>query len=119
RIGAPIKEGAGSGGAARDWAFPPSHLAAEDKLTVGEVAKRSGVAVSALRFYESVGLIKGERSPGNHRLYPRSVLRRIAVIKVAQRTGLSLEEIRKALAALPDSRTPTRDDWMRMSRAWK
>lgn len=92
---------------------------AAEELTVGEVARRSGVAVSALRFYESVGLIKSRRSQGNHRLYPRAVLRRIAVIKVAQRTGLSLEEIRRALEELPDDHAPTRADWARMSRAWK
>lgn len=98
---------------------PPSSWPAEDLLTVGEVARRSGVAVSALRYYETVGLIKSRRSEGNHRLYPRSVLRRIAVIKVAQRTGLSLQEIREGLAELPDWRTPTRADWMKMSQAWK
>lgn len=89
------------------------------ELTVGEVAKRTGVAVSALRFYESKGLIKIRRSAGNHRLYPREVLRRIAVIKVAQRTGLSLDEIRTYLAQLPDSRRPTKADWTRLSTAWK
>lgn len=89
------------------------------ELTVGEVAKRTGVAVSALRFYESKGLIKSRRSAGNHRLYPREVLRRIAVIKVAQRTGLSLDEIRTYLAQLPDSRRPTKADWTRLSTAWK
>lgn len=91
----------------------------DEELTVGEVARRSGVAVSALRFYEQKGLIKSRRSPGNHRLYPRSVLRRIAVIKVAQRTGLTLEEIRAALERLPQERTPTRTDWTRLSTAWR
>lgn len=98
-------------------ACKPSQV--KDELTVGEVAKRSGVAVSAIHFYESKGLIKSRRSQGNHRLYPREVLRRIAVIKVAQRTGLSLEEIHQALKALPDGRTPTKADWTRMSEAWK
>src|SRR5690606_32478968 len=82
-------------------------------------ARRSGVAVSAIRFYESIGLIKSRRTPGNHRLYPRHVLRTISVIKVAQRTGLSLDEIRKALAELPGWRTPTKEDWTRLSTAWK
>lgn len=86
---------------------------------MGEVAQRSGVAVSAVRFYESKGLIKSRRSQGNHRLYPREVLRVIAVIKVAQRTGLSLDEIQKYLSQLPDSRVPTRADWIRLSSAWK
>lgn len=91
----------------------------KDELTIGEVARRSGVAVSAIRFYESVGLIKSRRTPGNHRLYPRDVLRRISVIKVAQRAGLSLEEIRRAFAELPEERTPTKEDWTKMSKAWK
>lgn len=90
-----------------------------DELTIGEVARRSGVPVSALRFYESKGLIKSRRSRGNHRLYPREVLRRIGVIKVAQRTGLSLEQIGAALDTLPEGRTPTKEDWARMSQAWK
>jgi len=86
---------------------------------VGEVAKRSGVAVSAIRYYESTGLIKSRRSQSNHRLYPYHVLRIIAVIKVAQRTGLSLEDIKRYLSTLPDSRVPTRADWIRLSSAWK
>ncbi|HLT57252.1 MAG TPA: redox-sensitive transcriptional activator SoxR [Limnochordales bacterium] len=89
------------------------------ELTIGEVAERSGVAVSALRYYETKGLIKSRRTPGNHRVYPREVLRIISVIKVAQRTGLSLDEIQKYLAQLPDSGVPTKDDWTRMSTAWK
>ena len=95
----------------------PSCTAKE--LTVGEVAKRSGVAVSALHFYESKGLIKSRRNQGNQRRYPREVLRRVAVIKVAQRTGIPLASIREALAALPEGRTPTADDWSRMSARWK
>lgn len=89
------------------------------ELTVGEVAKRSGIAVSAVHFYEAKGLIKSRRNQGNHRLYSREVLRRIAVIKVAQRTGLTLDEIHDALKALPDERMPTKADWTRMSNAWK
>jgi len=89
------------------------------ELTVGEVARRSGVAVSTLHFYESKELIKGWRNAGNQRRYPREVLRRVAVIKVAQRTGIPLESIRKALSELPDGRTPTVDDGGRLSESWR
>lgn len=89
------------------------------ELSVGEVARRSGVAVSALHFYESRGLISSVRNTGNQRRYARDVLRRIALIRIAQRVGLSLQEIQAALARLPDSRTPTRADWTRLSRAWR
>jgi MerR family redox-sensitive transcriptional activator SoxR len=88
-------------------------------LTVGEVAQRSGVAVSALHFYESKGLIRSMRSSGGQRRYGRDVLRRVAVIKVAQRIGISLASISAALASLPDERTPTAEDWARMSRLWR
>jgi MerR family transcriptional regulator, redox-sensitive transcriptional activator SoxR len=88
-------------------------------LTVGQVATRSGVAVSAIHFYESQGLIKGWRNKGNHRRYSRDVLRRVALIKVAQRTGISLADIRKALDSLPKGRTPTADDWKRLSANWR
>src|SRR5215831_2829633 len=89
------------------------------ELTVGEVARRSGVAVSTLHFYESKGLIKSWRNQGNQRRYARDVLRRVAVIKVAQRTGIPLESIREALLVLPDERTPTAEDWGRLSRKWR
>ena len=89
------------------------------QLTVGEVAARSGVPVSTLHFYEAQGLIRSWRNRGNQRRYPREVLRRVAVIKVAQRTGIPLAEIRTALAALPDERTPTADDWRRLSSRWR
>ena len=89
------------------------------QLTVGEVAKRSGVAVSTIHFYEAQGLIQSWRNRGNQRRYPREVLRRVAVIKVAQRTGIPLAEIREALAALPDSRTPNAADWARLSKRWR
>jgi MerR family redox-sensitive transcriptional activator SoxR len=89
------------------------------ELTVGEVAARSGVSVATLHFYESQGLIKSWRSPGNQRRYPREVLRRVAVIKVAQRTGIPLASIRKALDSLPNGRTPTADDWKRLSARWR
>src|SRR5690554_3298930 len=88
-------------------------------LTVGEVARRSGVAVSTLHFYEAKGLIRSARSAGNQRRYPREVLRRVAVIKAAQRLGIPLAEIREALGALPDHRTPTAADWRRLSARWR
>jgi len=87
-------------------------------MTIGDVARRSGVASSALRFYEERGLISSERAGSGHRRYPRSVLRRVAFIVYAQRVGLSLEEIGHELARLPRHRAPTRGDWSRLSRTW-
>ena len=87
-------------------------------LTIGEVARRSGVAASALRFYEERGLIASVRAGSGHRRYPRSVLRRIAFIVFAQRIGLTLEEIGAELAKLPADRSPTRQDWARLSGEW-
>ena len=89
-----------------------------DLLTIGEVARRSGVATSALRFYDERGLIRSERSGSGHRRYPRPVLRRIAFIVFAQRIGLSLDEIGAELAKLPPDRAPTRRDWSRLSSGW-
>jgi len=89
------------------------------ELSVGEVAHRSGVAVSALHFYESRGLIRSNRTGGNQRRYGRDVLRRVAVIKVAQEVGISLAEIAVALDSLPEGRTPTRQDWNLLSTAWR
>ncbi|ASY69101.1 MAG: redox-sensitive transcriptional activator SoxR [Sinorhizobium fredii] len=89
------------------------------ELTVGEVAERSGITVSTLHFYETKGLIRSNRSRGNQRRYPRAVLRRVAVIKVAQRTGIPLAEIQSALAVLPDERPLTVEDWSRLSEAWR
>ena len=88
-------------------------------LTVGEVARRSGVAVSTLHFYERKGLISGWRSRGNQRRYERAVLRRIAIIKVAQQLGISLSEVRDRLAQLPDDRTPGKADWARLAASWR
>lgn len=88
------------------------------RLSIGELSRRSGVAVSALRFYESRGLISAHRTTGNQRRYPRSALRRLAFIRAAQRVGLSLDEISAALAGLPDRRTPTKADWERVARGW-
>ena len=89
-----------------------------DVLTIGEVASRSGVATSALRFYETQGLIASERTGSGHRRYPRSVLRRVAFIVFAQKVGLSLEEIGAALAKLPRNRAPERADWAKLSGSW-
>jgi len=90
-----------------------------ETLTIGEVAARSGVPHTALRFYEERGLISSERTAGNQRKYHRAVLRRLAFIRTAQRVGLSLEEIQEALSTLPDSRTPTKSDWTRLSQTWR
>lgn len=89
------------------------------ELSVGEVARRSGVAVSALHFYERKGLINSLRTAGNQRRYSREVLRRLAVIRVAQRVGLPLEAVAHAFAALPENKTPTKAEWARMSALWK
>jgi MerR family redox-sensitive transcriptional activator SoxR len=88
-------------------------------LSVGEVARRAGVAVSALHFYEAKGLIRSLRSGGNQRRYARGVLRRIAVIKAAQRVGIPLDEIRAALDTLPPDRSPSAEDWAALSLSWK
>jgi MerR family redox-sensitive transcriptional activator SoxR len=90
----------------------------ESVLTIGEVSRRSGVASSALRFYEERGLIASERAGSGHRRFPRAVLRRVAFIVFAQRIGLSLEEIGAELAKLPADRIPTRRDWSRLSGEW-
>ncbi len=91
-----------------------------EALTIGEVAARSGVARSALRYYETQGLVSPTRTGGGARRYPRSVLRRLAFVRAAQNVGLSLAEIRAALATLPaDGRPPTTRDWARLSRAWR
>ena len=89
------------------------------ELSVGELAQRSGVPVSTLHFYEAKGLIRSRRTEGNQRRYGRDVLRRVVIIKVAQRTGLSLAAIRDALAALPQDRVPDAADWRRLSESWR
>ncbi len=96
----------------RGHALPPH-------LTIGQLATRSGVATSALRYYESEGLLHSERTAGNQRRYARVELRRVAFIRAAQQVGLSLEEIRTALGSLPAERTPTKADWERLSRSWR
>ncbi|WP_248752729.1 redox-sensitive transcriptional activator SoxR [Pseudomonas sp. MWU15-20650] len=89
------------------------------ELSVGQLAARSGVAVTALHFYESKGLIKSNRNAGNQRRYPRDVLRRVVVIKIAQRLGIALATIGEALQTLPDGRTPNAQDWERLSALWR
>jgi MerR family transcriptional regulator, redox-sensitive transcriptional activator SoxR len=90
-----------------------------DSITIGEMSVRSGVPTSALRFYEARGLIRAGRTTGNQRRYDRAELRRVAFIRIAQRVGLSLDEIARAMATLPGSRTPTKTDWARLSAAWR
>jgi MerR family redox-sensitive transcriptional activator SoxR len=90
-----------------------------DELTIGEVAARSGVATSALRFYEAQRLLTSHRTSGNQRRYERAVLRRVALIQAGRAAGISLEGIRAALDTLPAGRTPTRRDWERLSRSWR
>jgi MerR family redox-sensitive transcriptional activator SoxR len=94
-------------------------LSMPDARTSSEVAKRSGVAVSALHFYESKGLIHSSRNAGNQRRYPRNVLRRVALIRVAQRLGIALASIQQAFQTLPPARTPTPQDWRKLSAQWR
>ncbi|MDT5351090.1 MAG: MerR family transcriptional regulator, redox-sensitive transcriptional activator SoxR [Mycobacterium sp.] len=90
-----------------------------DLFTVSEIAKRSGFAASAIRFYESQALISATRTGGNQRRFERQVLRRLAFIRAARNVGLSLDEVAAALSKLPDARTPTRADWARLSKDWR
>jgi MerR family redox-sensitive transcriptional activator SoxR len=92
---------------------------ASSTMTIGEMAERSGVAHSALRFYEAEGLLHTDRTDGGQRRYHRDQLRRVAFIRIAQQVGLSLDAIRDALADLPDQRTPTARDWTKLSRSWR
>jgi MerR family redox-sensitive transcriptional activator SoxR len=94
-------------------------VAAVEVMAIGEVAARSGIAPSALRYYEDEGLISATRTPGGARRYPRSVVRRLAIIRAARNVGLSLPEIRAALDTLPQGRPPTAVDWARLSRGWR
>ncbi|HEY3810489.1 MAG TPA: redox-sensitive transcriptional activator SoxR [Acidimicrobiales bacterium] len=89
------------------------------ELTVGQLSERSGVAVSALHFYEAEGLISSRRTPGNQRRYRRDVLRRVAFIRASQRVGIPLRQIGEALAELGGTRTPNRADWARLSATWR
>jgi MerR family redox-sensitive transcriptional activator SoxR len=88
-------------------------------LTIGELASRAGVATSALRFYETKGLIASKRTDGNQRRYPRATLRRVALIRAGQEVGLSLGELSTALERLPHDKTPTKRDWERLSKSWR
>ncbi len=98
---------------------PESTAALPRELSVGEVAARSGVAVSTIQFYENKGLIRGWRTSGNRRRYSREVLRRIAVIRIARRVGIPLSSIHDALQSLPKGRTPTAEDWGALSARWR
>lgn len=91
----------------------------QETLTIGELSARSGVAASALRYYESLGLIRSGRTGGNQRRYDRAELRRVAFIRISQRVGIPLADIAEALARLPGSRTPTRADWAALSARWR
>ncbi|MEH0975086.1 redox-sensitive transcriptional activator SoxR [Micromonospora sp. CPCC 205546] len=90
-----------------------------ESLTIGQLSIRSGVAPSALRYYERLGLIRAERTGGNQRRYARTELRRVAFVRISQQVGISLEEIREALDSLPASRVPTAEDWARLSLTWR
>src|SRR5580693_446372 len=89
-----------------------------NRVTISELARRAGVATSALRYYEQLGLISSQRTAGGQRRYARAVLRRVAFVRAAQAVGLSLEEVRAALARLPDERTPSKADWNKVSATW-
>jgi MerR family redox-sensitive transcriptional activator SoxR len=91
----------------------------DDHLTIGELSERTGVAPSALRYYEAEDLLQASRSSGGQRRYSRDQLRRVSFIRIAQQVGLSLDEIREALSSLPDNRTPTKRDWERLSASWR
>jgi MerR family redox-sensitive transcriptional activator SoxR len=91
----------------------------EPELSIGALSERTGVAHSALRFYEAEGLVHATRSPGGQRRYPRDILRRVSFIRIAQQVGLTLDEIRTALSSLPDNRTPNKHDWERLSTSWR
>ncbi len=91
----------------------------QTELSIGALSERTGVATSALRFYEAEGLVHATRSDGGQRRFTRETIRRVSFIRIAQQVGLSLDEIRAALASLPDSRTPTEKDWERLSQSWR
>ena len=91
----------------------------DDWLSIGQVSDRTGVAPSALRYYEREGLIASARTAGDQRRYHREVLRRVAFIRIAQRVGLTLDDVREALGSLPEERTPTKADWARLSHSWR
>jgi MerR family redox-sensitive transcriptional activator SoxR len=94
-------------------------VAGGDELTIGELARRSGVSASALRFYEEQGLIRSRRTDGNQRRYERAMLRRVAFVQAGKAAGIPLRQIHDALASLPEDRVPSRRDWERLSRRWR
>ena len=94
-------------------------MKATDQLAIGEVSRRSGLAPSALRYYEQLGLIRSTRTAGDRRRYPRSVLRRLAVVRTAQHVGLTLDQIRDSLSTLDIDAAPTKRDWSRISQQWR
>lgn len=96
----------------------PAHTA-DEPLSIGEMTRRTGVAASALHFYESIGLIASYRTPGNQRRYPRHMIRRVSLIAVAKRLGIPLADVQSAFADVPLTETPSHDDWQRASRRWK
>ncbi|ALE07095.1 hypothetical protein AL755_19165 [Arthrobacter sp. ERGS1:01] len=95
-----------------------AHIAPNELLTIGELARRAGVSVPTVRYYEERGLIRSQRTAGNKRLFPRHVLRRLALVAAGQRVGLTLAEIANALAELPADRAPSQRDWTRLSTGW-
>lgn len=97
----------------------PDSASPDEPLTVGEMTRRTGVAASALHFYESLGLIASTRTPGNQRRYPRHMIRRVSLIAVAKRLGIPLSDVQSAFADVPLTETPTHDEWQRASRRWK
>ncbi len=97
----------------------PASAGGANPMPIGELARRAGVAASALRFYEAEGLIQGSRSASGRRQYPRDTLRRVAFLRAGQRVGLSLDELRQALGSLPAGRTPNKADWERLARQWQ
>lgn len=100
-------------------AHGPTRHAPDELLTVGEMSRRTGVAPSALRFYEDLGLIAAIRTGGNQRRYPRHMLRRVSLISVAKRLGVSLSDVQQVFETVPLDRTPSHDDWQRASRRWR
>lgn len=88
-------------------------------LTIGELSRRTGVATSALRYYEKEGLIDADRADSGHRRYPQATIRRVSFIKIAQEVGLTLQEIAEAMSSLPDNRTPNQQDWAELSASWR
>ncbi|CAN5294985.1 redox-sensitive transcriptional activator SoxR [soil metagenome] len=95
------------------------HLSSRDLLSIGTLSERTGVATSALRYYEAEGLLSSSRSEGGQRRYHRETIRRVSFVRVAQEVGLSLTEVHEALSSLPDRRTPTQKDWEKLSKAWR